>query len=480
MLRSLLTTSAGTLITAILGALVMKLIALIGGPASVAIFGQLRQILTMATLTAMMNGGPSLITGLAAREAADRDDFLTSIGALTIGATLVAGGVTFLLAPQIAEWAFPDAAGSIDATIRFLPLVMIASTGAAFLGAVLVGRQHFKHLALLQIVGACGSLLVVGPALNILEDETRALLLILAVNPLVMLAAFAFKIRWSSLGLRLGKIDRAHMSHHLRMSLAMFLVGAIHALTPMIARALYMEHWGLTATGWFEAAYVLGGGYVGLFLHAAGTVFLPRLSQETTPAERTRILADAFRLVMIVGGVLLALGLATRSYLLLIFFSEAFLPAREIIWWMLIYDVLRFGTWCCTILMVSARNYWAYFINELIGAVCFIAVVAALIDQSVEAGGIAYLIAGTVQFVGVFLYATIKYKIRWPKRSFLIGGTISVLIAGFAVANPPSAHSAPLSLLVWAAIAPCVVWALSTAEDRAQAWAWIRATTMRS
>ena len=147
---------------------------------------------------------------------------------------------------------------------------------------------------------------------------------------------------------------------------------------------------------------------------------------------------------------------------------------------MLIYDVLRFVIWCCTIVLLSARDLRAYFAFEALAAGCFLLVMFVYIARTIEIGGIAYLIAGSVQLAATLLYVMLKYRIRWPARSLKIAAATGAMAAGFAIACPRTADSEPLWIVLWAVASLVAVRLLSTADDRAQVLDWSRSLFRRS
>jgi O-antigen/teichoic acid export membrane protein len=123
----------------IFGALTTKIIAVLGGPAGLALYGQLRQLNAMLISIATVNGGPSLVRGLASMDREERGNFLISAIAVTVFAGCVAILGTMALAPKLEAWMFQGVDADMTMAIRTLALVAIAGTASAVIISTLSG-----------------------------------------------------------------------------------------------------------------------------------------------------------------------------------------------------------------------------------------------------------------------------------------------------------------------------------------------------
>lgn len=475
LLRSVMTTGAGIFSAVILGAITTKIVALLAGPGGLALYGQLRQIGAMLTNVVTVNGGPSLVHGLASADDRERPNLLISVVAVTTCTGCVMVLATLLMAPSVEQWLFSDAAVDMTMTLRVLALVALAGAGSSLIANTLTGLQHFKRLAVLQIAGAAASAAISYPALTYYGGNQIALIIILGANPFtVVMVAIALFLRAGSADWGRGRVSRNHMLGHLRFSLPLLLVGIMQVGVPIFTRAFYIDRWGLETAGWFEASYILGSAYVGLFLQAITTVYLPGLSRETTATGRSKVIGEAFRLALGISAVLITFGFVTRSYLLVLFFSDTFLPARSILWWMLAHDLIKVVAWCFSTLLLSVRDIRAHFTIELMTSAGFVVLVGMYIDQTIEIAGIAYFIMAVLQATILCLYAYWRYGIRLPRRSMLTGVASGLMVAIFAAMSSRSAQSNQVDVAIWAVTSVCFLFLVSSAIDRRQVYEWGR------
>ena len=138
-------------------------------------------------------------------------------------------------------------------------------------------------------------------------------------------------------------------------------MGAAYAVRIIITRKV-----GLDAAGFYQAAWTLGGLYVGFILQAMGADFYPRLTgvaSDNTQCNRLVNEQTLISLLLAGPGVLATLTFA--PVVIALFYSAKFTAAVGILRWICLGMTLRVITWPMGFIIVAKGEKKLFFLTEL-------------------------------------------------------------------------------------------------------------------
>ena len=199
-----------------------------------------------------------------------------------------------------------------------------------------------------------------------------------------------------------------------------------------MVRILVLRRVGLEGAGLYQAAWTLGGLYVGIILQAMGADFFPRLTASAdNHATCNRLVNEQTRI-----GLLLATPgvIATLTYAPIVitaFYSSRFAAASEMPRWTCLGVALQVVTWPMGFIAVAKGKQALFFLSELAYSVVALGLAWACVHAfGLTGAGIAFF--GSYIFHTVLTYpiARLLSGFRWSNENRMTGLVLGSLIAG--------------------------------------------------
>ena len=226
--------------------------------------------------------------------------------------------------------------------IEALALVLPLYSLNAFCFAIMNGFSKYKFLLIISIIGQIAGLLIT--LLLIWQDKIDGALVAVAITP-----ALIFLITLVGILFRKNLISFVKISRVTSNVLAKLSPYSIMALTSAVALPIVMilirnyitGEIGLKEAGYWEAMNRISNYYL-MFINSLIALYLvPKLSQTSSKKEfRVEVLGFYKSLLPYFFGLLLIMYVL-RKYVLLLVFSEEFLPTQDLFLWQLLGDFIR-------------------------------------------------------------------------------------------------------------------------------------------
>ena len=226
--------------------------------------------------------------------------------------------------------------------IEALALVLPLYSLNAFCFAIMNGFSKYKFLLIISIIGQVAGLLIT--LLLIWQDKIDGALVAVAITP-----ALIFLITLVGILFRKNLISLVKISRVTSNVLAKLSPYSIMALTSAVALPIVMilirnyitGEIGLKEAGYWEAMNRISNYYL-MFINSLIALYLvPKLSQTSSKKEfRVEVLGFYKSLLPYFFGLLLIMYVL-RKYVLLLVFSEEFLPTQDLFLWQLLGDFIR-------------------------------------------------------------------------------------------------------------------------------------------
>ena len=364
------TTAGASLLGQVLGILTNKILAVTMGPAGVGFYGLYRQLLDMWSAAASIGSAGGLLQGLSATEGEARLRRLKAALVLNVVAIGLSAAALVVLAPILAEKYFVGADPHVAQVVAWLG-IPIALGQIAMIGWNFVCvSQAFRWLAVVMVAPAAASLLFVYPLAKLAAEDNQwgyfglmvvpPLVQILLTLPIIRRLGWLREVR-ASLGV---KAERSDYTHFFRMYgtvvLGYFTSFLVFAYIP----PTLLLNYGPEANGFFRVAWTLGIQNLSVLLGSIGSYLYPVLSGAKTDEERKKLLDDAAVILVMLALPMIAGLILFQPLVIRILFASDFLPAIDMLHWLLLANYLKVIQWLFANVSTSRAHMTIYTVGE--------------------------------------------------------------------------------------------------------------------
>lgn len=464
-LKSSALIGASSLINVFLGALRTKALAVMLGPAGIGLLGAFAMILELARSIAQVG-----MTGSGVRQIAEAassgDERRLSVTALVLRRiTLVCAllGAIVLAVSSGAVSTLTFGTGEHATSIALLSVALFVSVVAGGQGALLQGTRRVAEQAKVNVYGALlGTVAAVSIVYFAAERGIVPSLIAAATATIVLSWWYARKVRTVDVVLDAGETVR-ESALLLKLGLAflasgLFTLGAAYAVRTFVLRTL-----GLDAAGMYQAAWTLGGLYVGFVLQALGTDFYPRLVGVVNDHRACNATVNEqaqASLLLAAPGIIATITFA--PLVVYLFYSAEFGGAVELLRWTCLGMALRVITWPVGYIIVAKNRQLVFFAVEAAWAAFNVAATWWCLSAfGLEGAGIAFLLSYVFHALIVYPTARNMTGFRWSGENLRAGSYFLLAVAATFVTQR--------ALPQWPALA------VGTCLTLASAWYCVRA-----
>jgi PST family polysaccharide transporter len=421
-----------------LGIIRNKALALLLGPAGIGLMGVYE---SLANLTQTVGGFGINTSGVRQiAEAAGTNDAQRIARTVTtlrrVAVILGALGALLLVifCKPVSRLTFGD--DQHAGTVALLALAVFFAEVSAGQIALVQGMRRIRDLALSNLLGAVyGTVFGIG----LVYLFWRAGNAQAAVVP-VLVCVSGMSIVTSWWYSRKIKVERVRMRFSdISGEVAELLkLGAVFMVTTLLAfgaayliRIIVLRGLGDASAGYYQAAWGLGGMYVGIILQSMGADFYPRLTGIAKDnAACNRLVNEQAEVSLLLAGPGVMATLTLAPLVIQIFYSKHFGPAVEVLRWVSLGMLLRVISWPLGYVLLAKGARKPFFWTELLGAIFQVGLVWLLLPRYQLVG------AGIAFFGSYLLYLTLIYAVvrsisgfRWSRASLRIGLVYGVLVS---------------------------------------------------
>jgi O-antigen/teichoic acid export membrane protein len=373
LLEAVLKTGSGSAASLVFGAVAMKILAVVLGPNGVGLYSLLQQTQRTA-LSLAVSGRTALVQGLASKEEEEQSNYLSTVFWILSATGGLIGLVFLVFAPQIARWVMNSNDPQTAAVIRWLALPVVLGVALNYLMGVLNGHRAIGRLAAVQAANGIALALLAYPVAKLVQSGQQVALTWLMSGSLVVAGglslSFAYRRGWLlpfSENLRRG-LDRKAARYFVSIAGTILVTGFIVAGKDLAVRSLVIRQFGLSGAGILDVAWNLSMWYVTLILTAFGAYYFPTLSCTTEAEARVDLMRRTLRLAILLAVPLIITVVVLKPLVIEVLYSNDFLPALEIIQWMLIGDFFKVTSWVLAYPMLAYADMVTFFWSELLSS----------------------------------------------------------------------------------------------------------------
>jgi O-antigen/teichoic acid export membrane protein len=287
---------------------------------------------------------------------------------------------------------------------------------------VLQGMRKLKFLAKANVAGNTVGLFTAVPLYYFWGLN--------GIVPAIILSAFmTLFFSWyfsSKVGVKTVKVEKASLFSEggdmIKMGFFLSLSSLIATSLAYVVRIFISHTGGVEEVGFYNAGLAIIHSYVGLVFTAMSTDYFPRLSGIVHDREKTdTIINHQAEIALLILAPILTIFLIYIKYVVILLYSNKFLPIESLIHWAILGTFLKAASWPLAYLFIAKGDTKLFFYSELTNNIYILGLrVAGYVLYGLEGLGISFLLGYLIYFIQVFLIARIKYTFNFNKNFYRV------------------------------------------------------------
>ena len=431
-LKSSAVIGGSSVLVVLTGIVRTKAMALLLGPAGFGLMGVYGSILDLVMNIAGMGVGSSGVRQIA-ESVGSGDAARISRTVFVIKRTVIVLGVVgsaalAILAPRVSLLTFGNDEYALP--IAILSLAVFFRVVAAGQAALIQGMRRIGDLAWMSVIGSlAGTAASVALVYVLGADGVAPSLVIGAAVGLIVAWWYSRRIQ-ATPALMSGSEVRLETWLLLRLGFAFMASGFMMMGAAYAVRTIILRYVGLEAAGLYQAAWTLGGLYVGTILQAMGTDFYPRVTEVIKDSQQSnRLVNEQAQVSLLLAGPGVIATLIFAPLLMIVFYSSEFAAATGVLQWICLGMALRVITWPMGFIIVARGEQTIFFLTELAWTVVNVGLsIVCLRYFGLVGAGMAFF--GSYVFHGLMIYPIVRrlHDFRWSLENLKVGLSFVTLI----------------------------------------------------
>ncbi len=435
-LKSSVLIGGSTVITLAIGAVRTKLMAMVLGPAGFGLMGVYSSIADLARTLAEMGINSSGVRQIAEAVGSGDDARIVRMVAVlrrvAIGLGLLGAILLVLLARPISALTFgSNAQAGAVAVLSVAVFLRLVADGQ---GALLQGMRRIGDMASIGIIGALLGALVSVPIVVALGQDG-------VVWALVAVSAASACVSWwyvrqvklpAAMPVLTASDVRKEVSSLLGLGMAFMASGFLTMGAAYAVRLLLIRHDGLAAAGLYQAAWTIGGLYVGFVLQAMGTDFYPRLvAASRDDRECCRLVNEQAQVSLLLAGCGVIATLTLAPWVFRVLYSADFTTGADVLRWIVLGMAMRVVTWPVGYILVAKGAQKLFVATDMAWAIVNVGLTWGCVHLfGLPGAGIAFFGSYVVHLLIVYPIARRLAGFRWSSTNLRTGALFMLVIGG--------------------------------------------------
>jgi PST family polysaccharide transporter len=462
-------TGGASMVSGLVGALGIKIVASLLGPGVLAWLQTLQQVRDGAVIVATANGRMALVQGASELDGVRRREFVRTVAVLfSCGAFVVAAAITAAPAAFVRWNRLPEGSESV---LPWVALSIALISVFTFLTAILNALGAIGKLAMLQLISPLAAALVAWPvAMAVRQGRPAAIAGYIAIPAAAsawagLLALRGHRAEVSAWVRGAGRVFAAGAARHFFSVSSAMLVSGLAATAVLLAvRGSITRAENLSATGQFDAAWNISMNHVTLILGSIQAYYLPLLSGARSQEQRARQVRGMLVVASLATAPVIVALACMKPWVVAILYSHAFSASPRILRWTLVADYLKVSAWVFMTPMLAARRLGAFLVVDLLAQAVFLggARLFSRVPSASEGAAIGFLASNVVRFALSMAYAELRLELPLGVNAVAAWGAGLVLVISASAWFWTAQSTELAAALLWATAATgiCAAFAL--------------------
>jgi len=301
------------------------------------------------------------------------------------------------------------------AAIALLALAVFFSDVSDGQAALVQGLRRISDLAWMSIWGAFyGTVLSIPIVYFLGERGVVPSLVCVAAMGILTSWWYARKIQVEKVSTGLREV-MAETSALLKLGFVFMASGLMTMGSYYLVRVIVLRKLDIEAVGFYSAAWGFGGLYVKFILDAMGADFYPRLTAVAKDnSECNRLVNEQAEVGLLIAGPGLLATLTFAPLVILLFYSDKFGPAVEILRWICLGMMLRVISWPMGFMLIAKGKGTLFFWSELVSNLLYLGLIwLGVVMYGLKGAGMAFFGLYVVYGFGLYLIVRRLSGFRW-------------------------------------------------------------------
>lgn len=367
-LKSTAVIGGSSVLNILFGIVRNKVMALCLGPGGVGLMGLFTSIadltFNLAGLGVQSSGVRQIAEAVGSGEAVRVARTATVLRRVSVALGLLGAGILVALATPISRVTF--ASDQYAAGVALLSVAVFCRLVSAGQGALVQGMRRISDLAQMSVLGAGVGTAASIPLIYFFRERAIVPSLIVVAGVSVIISWwYSRKIRVDRPTLRVREV-LVESGALLKLGAAFMASGFLTMGAGYAIRIIVLRKAGIEAAGLYQAAWALGGIYVGFILTAMGADFYPRLTAVATDHnECNRLVNEQAQVSLLLAGPGALATLTLAPLVIQMFYSSKFAPAVPILRWVCLGMTLRVIAWPMGFIILAKGAQLTFFLTEV-------------------------------------------------------------------------------------------------------------------
>lgn len=395
-----------TLVRMLSGMISVKVVAIIIGPAGIALLGQLNNFNSI--LLGMANGGINNGITKYVAEYKDNNDYIKILLSNALRITLVCSTIigVFLIVGCVPLSRLILMSDEYYYVFIIFGFTIILYTLNGLLISILNGYKHFKKYVIINISGTVFSL-IYSVALVTLFGLPGALINAVTFQSVLLFITLWWcrNEPWLKKEYYQEHLKRPVIKRYISYSAMTLTTLALLPISQMILRGYVMADISTSDAGIWEGMNRISGMYLNIIISAFSIYYLPRLSEIT---DKRELHYEVVRCYKIIIPFFLTLGLSIfmlKDFILWLLFTPEFNKMEILFPWQLTGDFFKICSWLLSFIMVAKSKTKLFIISE----VCFTILYLIVSFVLLQINGIVGLTQGYMLNYLLYLFVMIYF-----------------------------------------------------------------------
>lgn len=390
-----------TLIRMLAGMISVKVVALIIGPAGIALLGQLKNV--QSILLGLANGGINAGITKFVAEYKDNDSlvklYISNAFRITLTATLIVAIVMVLGCQQLSRLILlTDEYYYVFIVFGF---TIILYTLNILLISILNGYKQFKKYV---IVNICGTIfgLVYSVLLVYFWELPGAMINTVTFESVIFFVTLWMcrKLPWMRKEYFVGKLNKPIVRKYLGYSAMTLTTLALTPVSRLLLRGYVISNISASDAGIWEGINSISNMYLSVLTTAFGIYYLPRLSELSDPKDLHDEIVKCYKVFVPILICICVLIYFLRYFIIWLLFTPEFNSMEELFSWQLLGDFFKICSWMLAYIMIAKAQTKLYISTEIFFTLLYVFVAFVFLGFS-----------GIVGLVQSYLFIYILYMI---------------------------------------------------------------------
>lgn len=420
-----------------------KVAALVIGSAGVGLLAQASQFHLLCVSIASISLSAGVITRVArAREEENREDerlFLGTAWTIQFFLTLILSVISLGFAAEISNWIFGDS--SLKHYIYFLafsvPLTVLAS---GYLESYyFISQRYDRYVKASMLASIVGSTLII---IMTVRDGLNGAIVGLFLNAIILASIFMFftrEMRQKSFAFQFV-FSWKHFRDLVGIGLASFVVGSAHSFILLELRGEVISRFGADLGGIVQVPLALTSYYSAILTNGLWGHLHPIVSQKGDSDFSHQELLASLDWIAWIQTAFAVTFLPLAYVFIVLFYSDRFLPALQLLPWQLLGDFFYFQIFAIGVYWLALARLRSYFIFWGLFFCGWPVATFYFFNLGEHQISIFYSYAGAAAVTGLMLFCFIGRSFGWAKVQTTfsqLGLCLLLLLVQIAIAQQP-------------------------------------------